>query len=127
MGVARAVGIAVTWTFSWTVSVAMPPPEQRGGAVRVSKILNGNVAVVDTAADAITSFLTTGTGPAEVALVEALNRAYVADLVDGTITILDTAGETVIATLYDTGNDRFEPGDTSVRSDLLGRHDGHGS
>jgi YVTN family beta-propeller protein len=58
--------------------------------VYVSRILEGQVAVIDVASDRFISLLGTGSNPAEVGVVEALSRAFVADLTDGTVSVIDT-------------------------------------
>lgn len=58
--------------------------------VYMSRILEGDVAVVDVQNDAIIRLLRTGSNPAEVGVIEGLNRAFVADLTDGTVTVIDS-------------------------------------
>jgi YVTN family beta-propeller protein len=72
-------------------------------AVYVSKILEGMVAVIDVNSDQLITFLRTGTNPAEIAVIEALDRAFVADLTDGTVTVIDTTDHSVVTTI-DTGH-----------------------
>jgi YVTN family beta-propeller protein len=71
--------------------------------VYVSKILDGNVAAIDVSTDTIVSFLKTGRSPAEIAVVDVLDRAYVADLTDGTVTVVNTTNNRVEGTI-DVGN-----------------------
>jgi YVTN family beta-propeller protein len=59
-------------------------------AVYVSRILEGEVAVIDVATDAILRLLHTGSNPAEVGVVPGVGRAFVADLTDGTVTVIGT-------------------------------------
>lgn len=59
--------------------------------VYLSRILEGDVAVIDVQNDAIIRLLRTGSNPAEVGVIEGLNRAFVADLTDGTVTVIDTS------------------------------------
>ena len=86
-------------------SFADRPSEQSANTstVYVSKILDGIVAVVDVNTDELITFLRTGTSPAEIAVVEELERAYVADLTDGTVTVIDTASYGIEKTI-DMGN-----------------------
>ncbi len=69
---------------------ADPTGSTGGPTVYVSKILDGVVVAIDVDTDEIVAFIRTGTNPAEVAVVHALNRAFVADLADGSVTVIDT-------------------------------------
>jgi YVTN family beta-propeller protein len=70
-----------------------------GSAVYVSKILEGMVAVIDPDTDQLIAFLRTGTNPAEIAVIAALDRAYIADLTDGTVTVIHTTDHSVVKTI----------------------------
>ncbi len=70
--------------------------------VYVSRILEGEVAVIDVENDAMIRLLNTGSNPAEVGVVMGLGRAFVADLTDGTVTIVDT-GDHGIESAIDLG------------------------
>jgi len=67
--------------------------------VYVSKILDGTVAVIDASTDELITLLRTGSNPAEVAVVDALDRVYVADLTDGTVTVIDTTDHSIEETI----------------------------
>lgn len=70
--------------------------------VYVSRILEGEVAVIDVETNAVIRLLDTGTNPAEVGIVTGLSRAFVADLTDGTVTVIDT-GDHSIEDVIDVG------------------------
>ena len=63
--------------------------------VYFSRILEGEVAAIDVQSDAIIHLLRTGSNPAEIGIVTALSRAFVADLTDGTVTVIDTTNHSI--------------------------------
>jgi len=58
--------------------------------------------IIDVQTDRISRLLRTGPNPAEVGVVEGLSRAFVADLTDGTVTVIDT-GDHGIENIVDVG------------------------
>jgi YVTN family beta-propeller protein len=64
--------------------------------VYLSRIVQGQVAVIDVQSDTIIRLLPTGTNPAEIGVIEALERACVADLGDGTVTVVNTTSHRVV-------------------------------
>ncbi len=81
---------------------AEEPPAGFVDVVYVSRILEGEVAVIDVQTDALIRLQRTGSNPAEVGVVTGLGRAFVADLTDGTITVIDT-GDHSIEDVIDVG------------------------
>lgn len=67
--------------------------------VYVSKILEGMVVAIDAHSLTVAAVLHTGTHPAEVTRIDALDRAYVADLADGTVTVMNTTDHTIVETI----------------------------
>ena len=57
------------------------------------------VSIIDTAANALAGTVAVGSGPGEVATDRAAGRGYVGNFNDGTVSVIDTASRTTIATL----------------------------
>ncbi len=67
--------------------------------VYVSKILDGNIVAIDVTTDDVIAFLRAGKNPAEIAVMGSANRAFVADLNDGTLTVINTSDRKTVETL----------------------------
>lgn len=76
-----------------------PSKGTSASTVYVSKILDGLVVAIDPSGSTVEAFVRTGTNPAEVAVVDAVDRAFVADLTDGTIAVIDPANHCVETTI----------------------------
>ncbi len=63
--------------------------------VYVSRILEGEVVVIDVQTDSVIRLLDTGSNPAEIGIVTILSRAFVADLIAGTVTVVDTGDHSI--------------------------------
>lgn len=76
--------------FGPLMSVAVGHNSEELPVVFLSKILEEQVVVIDVANDTVIRVLRTGSNPAEIGVLEGLNRAYVADLTDGTVAVISS-------------------------------------
>ena len=68
-------------------------------AIFISNISGGYVAVIDVLTDSMITSIDTGTTPAEIARLGALNRAFVPDITDGTVSVIDTFNREIVDTI----------------------------
>jgi YVTN family beta-propeller protein len=76
---------------------------------------SGKVGVLN-GSGAVTARITVGPGPSGVALKESVNRLYVLNSFDNTISTVDTTSNTQVATIGVTGASRFDPSPDVVRN-----------
>jgi YVTN family beta-propeller protein len=69
----------------------------RGDVVYVSRVFEGEVAVIDVQTDILIRLLRTGPFPAGIGVAPDLDRAFVADLEDGTVTVIDSTEHAIEA------------------------------
>lgn len=86
-----------------------------GSTAYVAGFGSANVAIIDTAGGAIDR-IAVGGGPSGLALAEDLDRLYVTNRFDNTISIVDTLSRQEIGSIGIAGTSRFDPSPDVIRN-----------
>ena len=93
---------AVALSVTQTIPVGPQPfgvAAAGGGLVYVANNGASTISIIDTTTNAVTGTVVVGRGPGEVATDPAAGRAYVGNFTDGTVSVVDMAARSTIATL----------------------------